>query len=157
MQEKDLIISEIMMPSQANVEGNIHGGEIMKMMDSCAYAVTRRYARTNVVTARVDELQFHQPIKVGDLVICSARIVFTGKTSIEVYVDVQVEDLRSHMPPVPSVSAFFTMVALDRNSKPAQIPPLEINTDEEQLAFEAGKARYESYKVKRKNQKQNND
>ncbi len=153
MQEKNLIISEIMMPSQANVEGNIHGGEIMKIMDSCAYAVTRRYARTNVVTARVDELQFHQPIKVGDLVICSAKIVFAGNTSMEVYVNVQVEDLRSHTPPLPALSAYFTMVALDRNSKPAHIPPLEINTNEEKKDFEAGKARYASYKAKRQHEK----
>ena len=152
MQEKDLIISEIMMPNQANVEGNIHGGEIMKMMDSCAYAVTRRYARTNVVTARVDELQFHQPIKVGDLVICSAKIVFAGKTSMEVYVDVQVEDLRSHMPPLPALSAYFTMVALDRNSKPTRVAPLEIVTDKERAAFEAGKNRYDAYKAKHREQ-----
>ncbi|MDQ0203845.1 acyl-CoA thioesterase [Pectinatus haikarae] len=153
MQERDLIISEIMMPNQANVEGNIHGGEIMKIMDSCAYAVTRRYARTNVVTARVDELQFHQPIKVGDLVICSAKIVFAGRSSMEVHVKVLVEDLRSHTPPIPALSAFFTMVALDRNSKPAQIFPLEINTPEEKAAFEAGKARYDSYKAKRRCEK----
>lgn len=152
MQEKDLVISEIMMPNQANVEGNIHGGEIMKMMDSCAYAVTRRYARTNVVTARVDELQFHQPIKVGDLVTCAAKIVFAGKTSMEVSVDVQVEDLRSHIPPLTALSAFFTMVALDRNSKPACVSPLEIITDEEKSAFKAGKARYDLYKVKRQSE-----
>ena len=54
--ESRLVISEVMMPSQANVAGNIHGGEIMKLMDSTAYATARRYARSNVVTARVDEL-----------------------------------------------------------------------------------------------------
>lgn len=50
------------MPHQANVAGNIHGGEIIKLMDSTAYATARRYARTNVVTARVDEVEFHLPI-----------------------------------------------------------------------------------------------
>lgn len=55
-QNTKLVISQVMMPSQTNPNGNVHGGEIMKMMDSTAYAVTRRYARSNVVTARVDEL-----------------------------------------------------------------------------------------------------
>ena len=68
-----------MMPSQANPNGNVHGGEIMKMMDSTAYAAARRYARSNVVTARVDELEFHLPILIGDLVTCSAEIGTNGQ------------------------------------------------------------------------------
>lgn len=84
--ESQLVISEVMMPSQANVAGNIHGGEIMKLMDSTAYAAARRYARSNVVTARVDELEFHLPIFIGDLVICTAQVVFAGKSSMEVAV-----------------------------------------------------------------------
>ncbi|WP_333595219.1 acyl-CoA thioesterase, partial [Anaerospora hongkongensis] len=79
--ESKLVISEVMMPSQANVAGNIHGGEIIKLMDSTAYAAARRYARSNVVTARVDELEFHLPIFIGDLVICSAQVVYVGKSS----------------------------------------------------------------------------
>jgi len=72
--ESKLVISEVMMPSQANVSGNIHGGEIIKLMDSTAYAASRRYARSNVVTARVDELEFHLPIFIGDLVICTGKL-----------------------------------------------------------------------------------
>ena len=56
MAQNKLIISQVMMPNQTNPSGNIYGGDIMKMMDSAAYAVTRKYARCNVVTARVDEL-----------------------------------------------------------------------------------------------------
>ncbi len=91
--ENRIIISEVMMPSQANVAGNVHGGEIMKMMDSAAYAAARRYARSNVVTARVDELEFHLPILIGDLVVCTADIVFVGHSSMEIAVNVEVEDL----------------------------------------------------------------
>ena len=57
-----IVLSEVMMPSQTNPSGNVHGGELMKMMDSTAYAAARKYARANVVTARVDELEFHLPI-----------------------------------------------------------------------------------------------
>ena len=65
----------------------------MKMMDSAAYAAARRYARSNVVTARVDELEFHLPILIGDLVVCTADIVFVGHSSMEIAVNVEVEDL----------------------------------------------------------------
>ena len=79
------------MPHQANVAGNIHGGEIIKLMDSTAYATARRYARTNVVTARVDEVEFHLPIFIGDLVICTAQVVYVGNSSMEIVVIVEVK------------------------------------------------------------------
>jgi thioesterase family protein len=93
--ESRLVISEVMMPHQANVAGNIHGGEIIKLMDSTAYATARRYARTNVVTARVDEVEFHLPIFIGDLVICTAQVVYVGNSSMEIVVIVEVEDLET--------------------------------------------------------------
>ena len=67
-----IYLSEVMMPSQTNPSGNVHGGELMKMMDSTAYAAARKFCRSNVVTARVDELEFHTPILIGDLVTCTA-------------------------------------------------------------------------------------
>ena len=117
-QNTKLVISQVMMPSQTNPNGNVHGGEIMKMMDSTAYAVTRRYAHSNVVTARVDEVEFHSPILIGDLVTCTATIVFVGHSSMEVAVNVDVEDLDVESKPQRALTAYFTMVALDRNSRP---------------------------------------
>jgi len=147
-----IIISEVMMPSQANVAGNVHGGEIMKMMDSSAYAAARRYSRSNVVTARVDELEFHLPILIGDLVVCTAQIVFVGHSSMEVAVNVEVEDLEHEGKPQRALSAYFTMVALDRNAKPRSVPPLLLDTEETKNAFEEGKRRYEEHKAKKKQQ-----
>ena len=100
-----IVISQVMMPSQANPNGNVHGGEIMKMMDSTAYAAARKYARSNVVTARVDELEFHQPILIGDLVTCTAEIVFVGHSSMEVTVTVEVEDLDQEGRPQRALAA----------------------------------------------------
>lgn len=151
--DTQIVISEVMMPSKANVAGNIHGGEIIKIMDSAAYAAGRRYSRANVVTARVDELEFHLPIFVGDLVICTATIIFVGRTSMEIEVTVEVEDLEHETKPQRALSAYFTMVALDRNGKPKQLTPLELTTEEEKLAFAAGKQRYEEYKVKKAKKK----
>lgn len=147
-----IVISEVMMPSKANVAGNVHGGEIMKLMDSSAYAAARRYARANVVTARVDELEFHLPILIGDLVICTADIVFVGNSSMEIAVNVEVEDLENEGRPQKALSAYFTMVALDRNAKPKAIAPLPLNTEEAKAAFEEGKRRYEEHKAKKRNQ-----
>lgn len=146
--ESRLVISEVMMPSQANVAGNIHGGEIMKLMDSTAYAAARRYARSNVVTARVDELEFHLPIFIGDLVICTGQVVFAGKSSMEVAVTVDVEDLECEGRK-RALSAFFTMVSLDKKGRPNIVPELILDTPEEKSAFEEGKRRYESYKKKK--------
>jgi len=147
--ESKLIISEVMLPNQANVAGNIHGGEIMKLMDLAAYAVGRRFAHTNVVTARVDELEFHLPIFIGDLVICTAQVAYAGKSSMEIVVTVEVEDLECS-DRKKALSSFFTMVALDKKGKTSLVPKLILNTPEEISAFDEGKKRYELYKAKRK-------
>lgn len=150
--ESRLVISEVMMPSQANVAGNIHGGEIMKLMDSTAYATARRYARSNVVTARVDELEFHLPIFIGDLVICTGQVVFAGRSSMEVAVTVEVEDLEREGTNI-ALSAYFTMVSLDKKGRPNNVPELILETDEERSTFEEGKKRYETYKMRKKGKK----
>lgn len=151
--ESKLVISEVMMPNQANVAGNIHGGEIMKLMDSAAYAAARKYAKSNVVTARVDELEFHQPIFVGNLVTVTAQVVFVGKSSMEVAVTVEVEDLECDgcQCRKKALSAFFTMVSLDKEGKPNLVPELVLDTFEEIDAFKEGQQRYDNYKLKKSN------
>ena len=144
-----ITISEVMLPSQTNVAGNVHGGEIMKIMDSAAYAAARRYARANVVTARVDELVFHQPIMIGDLVVCTADISFVGHSSMEVMVNVTVEDLQHSSEPQHALSAYFTMVALDRNQRPLTLPPMVLDSSEAKDLFEEGKRRYEEHRIRR--------
>ena len=74
-----IVMSQVMLPHQANVAGNVHGGEIMKFMDMAAGAAAMKFSKGNCVTARVDELQFHLPIFVGALVTCTASIVYVGK------------------------------------------------------------------------------
>ena len=150
MKDSRIVISEVMMPSQANPNGNVHGGEIMKLMDSAAYAAARRYARSNVVTVRVDELEFHLPIRIGDLVVVTADIVYVGHSSMEISVNVIVEDLDEGSDPQLGLSAYFTMVALDRNARPKAVPPLELKTEEARVAFEEGKRRYEAHKARKR-------
>ena len=136
-----ITMSQTMLPSQANHAGNVHGGEIMKLMDAAAGAAARRYARSNAVTARVDELQFLFPVFVDAFVTVTATVAYVGTTSMEVIVTVDVEDLESEDPPRRALSAFFTMVALDRTGRPKKIQPLILETEAEKILFEEGRQR----------------
>lgn len=141
-----VIMSNVMLPQHANPSGNVHGGEIMKMMDSAAGVVARRHARINVVTARVDKLEFHLPIHIGNVVTCYGKLTFVGKSSMEVLVTVTVEDMSKDEPAKTALTAFFTLVALDNRGKAQQVPPLELANEEERRLFEEGRHRYLDYK-----------
>ncbi len=144
------IMTQIVLPSHANVAGNMHGGEVMKIMDSAAGVVATRHSLSNVVTASVTQLSFIEPIFVGDLVICKAELTYTGNTSMEVYVRVDAEDLSRGF--IKHVSeGYFFMVALDRNGRPTQIPPLLIENEEEQRCFDSAYERIEHMKQAKKN------
>ncbi|MEG0919536.1 MAG: acyl-CoA thioesterase [Anaerovoracaceae bacterium] len=126
-----IIVSQVMMPHQANLEGNVHGGEIMKLMDTAAAAAAQRYSKTNCVTARVDELEFHLPIFVGALVTYTAYVVYVGNTSMEVFVSVSVEDLESYRPPQHALSAYFTIVSMGKDGRPKPVKPYTPETEDE--------------------------
>jgi len=141
-----VVMANIMLPHHANYAGNVHGGEIMKMMDNTAGVVAAKHARTNVVTARVDELQFHHPIRVGNVVTCSGKLTFVGKSSMEVLVKVTVEDLAIDDAPKTALTAYFTMVSLNEKGAPQHVPQLELCTVEEKRLFDEGGQRYSQYK-----------
>lgn len=145
-----VIMSNLMMPEHANPAGNVHGGEIMKLMDNAAGVVAQRHARTNIVTARVDALKFHHPIRISNVITCYGHLTFVGKSSMEIAVTVTVEDLSKEEPAKTALTSFFTFVALDENGVPQTVPSLEINTEEERRSWEAGQQRYLSYKQEQK-------
>lgn len=139
-----VVISDLMLPGQANPAGNVHGGEIMKLMDTAAGVTAMRHCRGNAVTLRVDELIFHQPIYVGELVMCSAKLVYVGKTSMEICVTVTVENIQKDTGPRTALTSFFTFVSLDENNRPKPCPPLITETEEEKAFFEEGRKRREN-------------
>jgi uncharacterized protein (TIGR00369 family) len=124
------VMAQTMNPSDANPAGNVHGGVIMKLIDTVGGAVAARHARANTVTASVDRLDFHYPLFIGDLVTLRASLNFVGSTSMEVGIRVESENLmtgeRHHI-----ASAYLTFVALDRNNRPTPLPPLILETDDE--------------------------
>jgi len=131
----EVTMTQTVLPYHANVAGNMHGGEVMKLMDSAAGVVAIRHARTNVVTASVTQLAFTEPIFVGDLVTCYAKLIYTGRTSMEVLVKVQAEHLREGTIRDVSQGHFF-MVSLDKEGRPAPVPPLMIENQEQQQQFD---------------------
>lgn len=147
--KNQIVLSQVMLPAQANVAGNVHGGEIMKMMDAAAAAVAQRYSRGNCVTARVDELQFHLPIFVGALVTVTASIIYVGSTSMEVHVFVESEDLESTSGPEKALSAQFTMVCMGKNGRPQTVPKYEPETETEIRLYNEAKAKRDAMKKDR--------
>jgi uncharacterized protein (TIGR00369 family) len=119
-----------MNPHDANPAGNVHGGVIMKLIDTAAAVVASRHARTNTVTASIDRLDFHHPVFVGDLVFFKASLNMVGRTSLEVGVRVEAENLtRGEV--THTASAYLTYVALDEEGRPRSVPPLILETEEE--------------------------
>jgi len=129
-----------MTPQDANLAGNVHGGVIMRLIDDAAYVVATRHCRCNTVTASIDRMDFHSPVYVGDLVSFKASLNFVGTTSMEIGVRVETENLKtgeiSH-----GVSAYLTYVALDENGKPAPVPPLILETEEDKRRNTEARAR----------------
>jgi len=134
------IFSKSMLPSDANPSGNVHGGEIMKLIDECAGAAAGRHARRRVVTARVDELSFLAPVYVGNLVTARASVNDVGTKSMEIGVRVDAEDILTGKV-VHVSSAYLVYVAIDANGKAAPIPPVVAETDEEKRRMAAAKVR----------------
>lgn len=141
-----LIMPQVVLPYHANAAGRMHGGEVMKLMDSAAGVVAGRHSHLNVVTASVTQLSFMEPVFIGDLVICNAIITYTGRTSMEVFVGVQAEHLGSGETKCVSEGYFF-MVALDRNGRPTAVPPLRLDSEEDKQRFEEAKHRIAKIKL----------
>ncbi len=135
-------MAQVMNPQDANPAGNVHGGVIMKLIDTAAGTVAVRHARANVVTASIDRLDFHQPVFIGNLVTLKASMNYVGRTSMEVGVRVEAENLLTGEVRHTS-SAYLTFVALDRDGHPIVVPPLALDTDEDIRRNREAKARRE--------------
>lgn len=128
----ELTMTVLMTPDMANFSGNVHGGTILKYLDSVAFACASRYSGTYCVTLSVDQVMFLQPIHVGELVTFLASINYTGRTSMEVGIRVVTENIQQRMVRHAN-SCYFTMVAVDGDGKPMAVPPL-VPVSPEQVA-----------------------
>jgi uncharacterized protein (TIGR00369 family) len=147
-----LIMAQQMTPQDANLAGNVHGGVIMKLIDTAAGIVAFRHAEANVVTASIDRLDFIYPAFIGDLVTTRTSVNFVGRTSMEVGVRVETENLLTRQKH-HAASAYLTMVAIDGSGKPMPLPPLIIETDEEKRRNLEAKDRREMRLKEKKKEK----
>ena len=124
-------MSSLMNPSQANLFGKVHGGNILKLADEIAYVCACKHSGYQSVTASVDRVDFYHSINIGDLVTLEASVNLVGRTSMEIGVKVTSEDLLKGTK-VHTNSCYFTMVALDKSGKPVEVPRLKMENEEDE-------------------------
>jgi acyl-CoA hydrolase len=134
----------MMLPSDANPKGNVFGGVILKHVDLVAGIVSKRHARnTNCVTASIDRMTFLKPAYIGNALILSALLNYVHRSSMEVEVTIEAENLDDGTR-VRTGTAFVTTVALDRNGRPTEVPQLLLKTLDDRRRFREGEARMRS-------------
>jgi uncharacterized protein (TIGR00369 family) len=133
-------MSELMMPNMANNLGQVFGGVILSLVDRVAAVAAIRHARQSCVTVSVDRVDFHEPIHLGELVIARASVNYVGRTSMEVGVRIEAEDLvtgvRRH-----TNSCYVTFVAIGTDGHPVPVRPLLLETEEDRRRHAAASAR----------------
>ena len=132
--------SELAMPNDANPLGTLFGGKVMHLVDLAGSLAAARHARLPVVTASIDHLDFRHPVHIGQLLVLRSSVNRVFRSSMEVGVRVCVEDLRTGEIRHTS-TAYLTFVALGDDGKPAELPPVIPETDEEKRRFEQAGAR----------------
>lgn len=130
VRDSQVTLVELMEIADANIAGFVHGGTVMKLVDTAAGLAAFRHCGGLAVTAAMDEMSFHHPVHIGDLVTVKASVNDVGTTSLEVGVRVEAESLaageRHH-----TSSAYLVFVALDAEGRPRPVPPLVVETEEE--------------------------
>lgn len=149
--------SQIMMPGHANNLGHVFGGVIMAMMDSTAAVAAIRHSRSACVTASIDRVDFREPIYLGDLVLMKASVNYVGRTSMEIGVRVEAEDLQSGKRRHTN-SCYLTFVAVDHSGRPIEVPELKPETPDEirrnQAAAERRRRRLEERQQEEKHSRE---
>ncbi len=135
-------IAQVMMPEHANPSGNVHGGNLLKLVDQASAIVAARHTHSNVVTASVDRFDFISPAYIGNLVFIKASINYVSRTSMEIGVRVEAECLTTGIH-THIGSAYLTFVALGKDDKPTEVPGLILETETEKRRNEEAKKRRE--------------
>ncbi|XP_022370214.1 cytosolic acyl coenzyme A thioester hydrolase isoform X1 [Enhydra lutris kenyoni] len=140
-------------PSDCTLHGFVHGGVTMKLMDEVAGIVAARHCKTNIVTASVDAINFHDKIRKGCVITISGRMTFTSNKSMEIEVLVDADPVVDNSQKrYRAASAFFTYVSLSQEGRSLPVPQLVPETEDEKKRFEEGKGRYLQMKAKRQGQ-----
>jgi acyl-CoA hydrolase len=138
--ESAVTLGQQMLPDDANPSGDVHGGVVMKLVDTAAGLAAMRHARSRCVTAVMDSMTFEAPVHIGDLLHLDAHLTWTGRTSMEIEVLVEAENIIAGTRRRTS-TAYLVYVALDAEGSPAPVPPLIVSSDQERAKWEAAERR----------------
>lgn len=147
-EETKVVMTELVLPTDANLLKNLKGGRLMHLIDIAAAMAATRHAGKVVATVSVDGLTFKHPIRVGEMVELTAKLIYAGKTSMHVKVDVIGENLYTGNRIVTN-EATLVFVALDENEKPSLVPPLLPQTEKEMQDFKAAEEKAQKIRLKK--------
>ncbi|HHI03145.1 MAG TPA: acyl-CoA thioesterase [candidate division Zixibacteria bacterium] len=137
--ESQIEMTEMVLPNDANVLGNVLGGRVMHWIDLAAAVAAHKHCNSICVTASIDGMSFINPIKVGQLAHLKSRVVYTGNTSLVTKVEVYSENMDTGERKKTS-EAYLTFVNLDKNGKPQKVPSLLLESEEEKSEHEKAQA-----------------
>lgn len=138
--ESAVTLAQLMLPDDANPSGDVHGGVVMKLVDTAAGLAAMRHARSRCVTVAMDSMTFEAPVHIGDLLHLSACLTWTGRTSMEIEVTVEAENILAGTRRRTSV-AYLVYVALGPDARPRPVPPLLPASDEDRQRWAAAERR----------------
>lgn len=133
-------LSLLATPESRNLFGNVHGGWILRQVDEAAYVSAARHAGNHAVTASIERVDFRSPIRIGDLVKLSCEVHWVGRTSMQVGVHIEAEDILTGQVRHTN-SCFLTYVAIDKDLKPVPVPGLILETEEDEKHWREAEAR----------------
>ncbi len=142
MDKRGLEMTVLMTPDMANFSGKVHGGALLALLDRVAYACASRWSGEYAVTLSVDQVTFKEPIHVGELVTFRASVNHTGRTSMEVGIRVEAEDIRRGTSRHTN-SCYFTMVAVAEDGRPVPVPRVDARDEIHRKRWRAAEIRRE--------------
>lgn len=142
VQQSQCVTTEIVLPNDTNSLGNMMGGRLLHLMDKCAAISAQRHANQVCVTASVDSVEFHSPIREGEVVVIESQVNRAFHTSMEVELNVWAENPRAQTRRTCN-RAYYTFVALSKEGQPTPVPPIVPETEQEQRRYEQAAKRRE--------------
>lgn len=144
--ETQAVLTHIVRAEDMNMHGSLFGGKMMAFMDTCAAIAAMRHGGRNCVTARIGHVSFTAPVRMGHILELTSRVVFTARSSMDIYVHAVREDhVTGDRKEV--CSAYFTFVAIDSDQQPVMIAPVELVTESDHHHHAICKKRYEDRKA----------
>ena len=149
IEESQVIISELMLPSHSNFNGKIHGGYVLSLMDQIAFACASKHSGVYCVTASVDTVDFLKPIEVGELVTMKASVNYVGSSSMQIGIRVEAENIQTGEKKHCN-SSYFTMVAKNSQGKSVKVPGLILKSKDDIRRFAKSIHRYDNKRMRSK-------